>query len=156
MISSFQVWTTVGTLVGTVVDNSTAKINNRNAYMIPLGLIYIVPVIISFGLLFVPESPRWLAQHRELDKARSALRWHRPGTDIEVHEELRSIQAALQTDMAREKSVSFWDMFRDPVDRRRTMLATGALALQGSSGAMYMIGEYYLVLEYSASRRCKS
>jgi hypothetical protein len=142
MISSFQVWTTFGTLVGTVVDNATAKRDHRNAYMIPLGLIYIVPVIMSIALLFVPESPRWLAQHGKLDDARKALRWHRPGTDSEIDEEMRSIQETLQTDMARKKSVTFWDMFRSPVDRRRTMLATGALALQGSSGAMYMIGEY--------------
>ncbi|KAK3291127.1 general substrate transporter [Chaetomium fimeti] len=145
MISSFQVWTTVGTLVGTVVDNFTAKIDGRDAYMIPLGLIYIVPIVLSLGLLFVPESPRWLAQHGHLDKARKALRWHRPGSDIEVDQEMRNIQAALESDMAREKSVTFWDMFRHPVDRRRTILATGALALQGSSGAMYMIafGTYF-------------
>jgi hypothetical protein len=142
MISSFQVWTSVGSLVGTVVDNFTAKIDGRNAYLIPLGLIYIIPAIMSLGLLFVPESPRWLAQHGKLDRARKSLRWHRPGTDAEIDQEIRDIQAALESEQARENSVAVWDMFRNKIDRRRTILATCALTVQGASGAMYMIGMY--------------
>lgn len=53
-LSSFQFWTSIGSLVGTIVDNYTAPIHGRNAYIIPLGLIYIVPVIIAVGLFFIP------------------------------------------------------------------------------------------------------
>jgi MFS family permease len=144
MISSFQVWTSVGTLVGTVVDNFTAPIDGRDAYLIPLGLIYIIPVLMSVGLLCVPESPRWLAQHGKMDAARRALRWHRPGTEAEIDQEMRDIQAALEMEMSRENSAAVWDMFRDPVDRRRTFLATCALTVQGASGAMYMIGGHII------------
>ncbi|GAB1315359.1 Major facilitator-type transporter ecdD (Fragment) [Madurella fahalii] len=145
MISSFQVWTSVGTLIGTVVDNFTAKIDGRDAYLIPLGLIYIIPVLMSIGLLFVPESPRWLMQHGKVELARKSLRWHRPYSDAVVHDELREIQVALESETARENAVGFWDMFRNPVDRRRTVLATCALTVQGASGAMYMIayGTYF-------------
>ncbi|KAL2018419.1 hypothetical protein VTK56DRAFT_838 [Thermocarpiscus australiensis] len=144
MISSFQVWTSVGTLVGTIVDNFTAKIDGPKSYLIPLGLIYIIPVLMSVGLLLVPESPRWLAQHGKLEQARKSLRWHRPYPDAGVEAELRDIQASLDADAAHEK-VSVWDMFRDPVDRRRTILATCGLTVQGASGAMYMIayGTYF-------------
>jgi hypothetical protein len=145
MISSFQVWTSIGSLVGTVVDNFTAKIDGRNSYLIPLGLIYIIPVILSLALLFVPESPRWLAQHGKFEQARKALRWHRPGPDSEIDQELRDIQLGLEKEMATENSVAVWDMFRNPVDRRRTILATCALTVQGASGAMYMIGRSSLL-----------
>jgi len=141
MISAFQVWTSVGSLVGTVVDNFTAKIDGRNAYLIPLGLIFIIPAVMSVGLLFVPDSPRWLAQHGKPEQARRALRWHRPGPDAEVDREMREIQAALERELQAEKSVAVWDVFRNPIDRRRTILATCALTVQGASGAMYMIGE---------------
>lgn len=53
-LAAFQFWTSIGSLVGTIVDNFTAKIEGRDSYIIPLGLIYIVPVIIFVGLFFIP------------------------------------------------------------------------------------------------------
>lgn len=37
---------------------------------------------------------------------------------------------------------SVWDMFANPVDRRRTILAVAAVSTQAASGAMYMIGMF--------------
>jgi SP family sugar:H+ symporter-like MFS transporter len=53
-LAGFQFWTSIGALVGTIVDNFTAKIDGRDSYVIPLGLIYIVPVFIFVGLFFIP------------------------------------------------------------------------------------------------------
>jgi len=141
MISAFQIWTSVGALVGTIVDNFTAHIAGRNSYIIPLGIIYILPGIMSIGLFLIPESPRWLMQHGKAEKARKSLRWLRPGPDVEVDEELDDIQAALASDTELHSGVGFWDMFSNPIDRRRTILAVCALTVQGGSGAMYIIGK---------------
>ena len=78
MISTFQIWTSVGTLVGTIVDNFTAPIQGRQSYLIPLGIIYVVPFLMAIGLLFIPESPRWLMQQNKHEKALKSLRWLRP------------------------------------------------------------------------------
>lgn len=142
MISSFQVWTSVGSLIGTVVDNFTAKIMSRESYLIPLGLIYIVPVIMSVGLLLVPESPRWLLEHGHRDKALKSLLWHRPYGEAEAEEELKDMQEALDGEMRTKQNAAIKDMWTHPVDRRRTILAVCAITLQGASGAMYMIGNY--------------
>lgn len=140
MISSFHVWTSVGSLIGGVVDNFTEKIDGRDSYLIPLGLIFIFPVLISLGLFAVPESPRWLMMQGKEEQARKSLRWHRPYTDQKVDEEMKDIQLALAAEGESIKGASVWDMFRDPVDRRRTVLSVCALTVQGASGAMYMIG----------------
>ncbi|ROV89389.1 hypothetical protein VSDG_08647 [Cytospora chrysosperma] len=145
MISSFQVWISVGTLVGTVVDNFTAKIMNRNSYLIPLGLIYIIPVFMFFGLLLIPESPRWLLEHGHRDKALKSLLWHRPYGQAEAEEEIKDMQEALEGEMKAKKNAAIMDMWTNPVDRRRTILSICAITLQGASGAMYIIayGTYF-------------
>lgn len=140
MISSFQVWTSVGSLVGTVVDNFTSKILTRESYLIPLGLVFVIPLFMSIGLLFVPESPRWLLEHGHREKALKSLLWHRPGTRAEIEEELKDIQEALDNELQIKQNSSVMDMFKNPIDRRRTTLAVLSITLQGASGAMYMIG----------------
>jgi len=38
-------------------------------------------------------------------------------------------------------SVGVWDMFANQIDRRRTILAVGAVTLQAASGSMFIIGK---------------
>ncbi|KAL1991062.1 hypothetical protein VTN49DRAFT_5566 [Thermomyces lanuginosus] len=144
MISIFMCWTSIGSLIGTIIDNFTEKIIGKNSYIIPLGLIFIIPVILCVGMFFIPESPRWLLQHEKREQARKALLWLRPDPSS-VDPELDDMQAALDAEKALAASVSVWDMFTNPVDRRRTVLAVCGVTLQAASGAMYMIayGTYF-------------
>ncbi|KAI4729220.1 MFS transporter [Aureobasidium sp. EXF-10728] len=143
-LASFQFFTSFGTLIGTIVDNFTAKREGRSSYLIPLGLIYVVPVIICIGLIFIPESPRWLLEHERSEQARRALSWLRPD-QARVEEEISAIQAGIDQEKAMRSDVSVWDMFRDPIDRRRTILSVAAINTQAASGAMFIIayGTYF-------------
>ena len=138
-IAGFNVFTSVGSLVGTVIDNFTSKIAGRNCYMIPLSLIYIAPVIIFIGLFFIPETPRYLVGKNKPEQARKALLWLRPnGSNIEA--ELLEIESAHAVESEISQSTGWLDMFRDPIDRRRTLLAVAAVTTQAASGAFFMIG----------------
>lgn len=99
----------------------------------------------SIGLLFIPESPRWLLEHGHREKALKSLLWHRPYGQVEAEQEMKDIQDALENDQKTKSNSSIKDMFNNPVDRRRTVLAILAITLQGASGAMYMIayGTYF-------------
>jgi MFS family permease len=141
VIGLFQSWTSIGTLVGTIIDNFTVKLEGKDQYIVSLAIIYIVPAILSVGLIFIPESPRWYLQHGKTEKARKALNWLRPYPDT-VDGEVSQITEAIEAENALAKNAAILDMIKNPVDRRRTLLAVGAVSLQAASGAMYMICEY--------------
>ena len=144
-IAAFNVFTSVGTLVGTVVDNFTSKIDGRNCYQIPLALIFIVPTIISIGLFFIPESPRYLVQKGKVEQAHKSLMWLRP-KGFNVDAELLEIETAAKEEKHIQATTGWLDCFRDPIDRRRTLLAVGAVSTQAASGAFFMIVSISLAL----------
>ena len=151
MISVFQIWTSIGSLIGTVIDNATHDMDGRNAYIIPLGTIFIVPFLMSIGLFFIPESPRWLILVEKQQAAKKALLWMRPHPES-VPDEVAEIQAAIDAEKAVKASANFMDIWRDPVDRRRTLLAIGAVTTQAASGAMFIIayGTYFFQVKKAA------
>jgi SP family sugar:H+ symporter-like MFS transporter len=127
-----------GSLVGTVIDNFTNPLGGRKSYVLPLGIVYIMPGILAIGMLFIPESPRWLLQLNQEERAHKALLWLRPFPEL-VDAELHEMKTAIDAEKMLAHSSEMKDLFRNPVDRRRTLLAIGAVSLQAASGAMYMI-----------------
>ncbi|KAJ9137477.1 Maltose permease [Pleurostoma richardsiae] len=143
-ISVFQCWTSIGTLIGSIVDNFTSKYNGRSSYIVPLGIVYIVPGIIAIGLFFIPESPRWLLERGREEQARRSLNWLRP-EGWSTSQEFSEMKQALDSELQLQSGVGILDMFRNPIDRRRTILSICAITTQAASGAMFMIayGTYF-------------
>ena len=153
----YQFWTSIGSLIGAIVDNFTSKRPDRSAYLIPLGLIFVVPLIITVGLFFIPESPRWLLLNGKRDQAHAALVWLRPDQEA-ADREMAEIEDALNRENELARGVAVLDMFRNPIDRRRTILSVCAISTQAASGAMYLIGKCAApkVLEYKLTRTKRS
>lgn len=144
-------WLTLpqGTLLGTIIDWATAQRPDRSAYLIPLATIYVIPVLLAVGLFFIPESPRWLILEGRVDEGHKALAWLRP-TDANIDDEVAEIQTSIQEHLELTKTVNFWDMFKDRVDRRRSMISIGAVSLQAASGSMFIIGKFQIHLTRSS------
>ncbi|KAI1845923.1 hypothetical protein JX265_011181 [Neoarthrinium moseri] len=143
-IAMFSYWISLGSLIGTIIDYPASKDPTRNAYIVPLGIVYVVPGVISLGLFFIPESPRWLAGKGQISKAEKSLKWLRPNTWA-VAEELQEMEVALAAEAQLHSKTNFISCFNDPVDRRRTLLAVLGLTTQAGSGSMFVIsyGTYF-------------
>jgi hypothetical protein len=58
-----------GTLIGTIVDWATAKRPDKSSYLIPLGLIYVVPLLLAVGMLV--SCPLYFTDHRLMTRSKS-------------------------------------------------------------------------------------
>ena len=70
-----------------------------------LGLAGVPSVIMFIGLLFMPESPRWLVFHQKEDKAREVLAKMR--TPDQVEGELASIKE--ECERLKKEKMSEWN-----------------------------------------------
>jgi MFS family permease len=67
-------WVLVGSIVAAVITNATQVRLEKASYQIPLGVLLILPFLLAVGLLFVPESPRYLVTTGRLDAAKRSLK----------------------------------------------------------------------------------
>jgi MFS transporter, SP family, galactose:H+ symporter len=95
LVSFNQLALTLGILVSYLVGYGLAA---SGAWRWMLGLGAVPGVILAVGMLFLPESPRWLAGHGYADKAKAALRRLR-GRDADIDVELRQLRADLRIDV---------------------------------------------------------
>lgn len=144
VVSGYQWAITIGLLIAAIVNNSTNSRSDSGAYRIPIAIQIGFAIIMSVGIIFLPESPRWFIRGGKHDRAAKSLAFLN-STDIDdpvVRAEIADIQTNLDLELTHGNG-SYMDCFR-PNSRKfltRTMVGTSLQAFQQLTGINFIF--YY-------------
>ncbi|KAF4541144.1 General substrate transporter [Lasiodiplodia theobromae] len=149
MVALFAYWVNIGSIVGAAITNAVKNRLDKASYQIPIGTLFIVPVFLSAGLFFVPESPRYLLNKGKTEQARRALETLRGDSLSAEHLELEwaEMVKGIEEEKRLATTVGVLDMFRN-TDLRRTLLCYGMIACQTASGIWFLISyaTYFMIV----------
>ncbi|KAK0186542.1 general substrate transporter [Armillaria mellea] len=140
MVSSWQLFLAIGQVIGAGVAQGTKDYTTSFSYRFPIALNILICLIITVGLFFVPESPRWLlSQNRKEDAYRALLRVHKGNDEIDIRAEMKVILDAKHAEAEQSGSVSRWRDIFSGVEKRKFLGAFGILVCQQIGGVQFMI-----------------
>jgi len=116
----------VGGTLAAWITYGTFQMNGSAAWRIPSALQALPSVILLLCLPIMPESPRWLVDKGQVDKARAILgKLHARGdiNDPLVNLEMTEIEEAIAWERENEKT-SWLELVATPGNRKRMLLAT--------------------------------
>ena len=131
-VSLFQLAVTVGILLAYVVDYAFAKIEG---WRWMFGLAVIPAAIFALGMLYLPESPRWLAMRGDSNGARAVLVRIRGTSDVSA--EMVEIESTVRQNQERG---TISDLFT-PSPRPALIVGIGLAVFQQITGINTVI--YY-------------
>ncbi|KAG6041483.1 hypothetical protein E4U41_004060 [Claviceps citrina] len=97
-----------GSVLATGVAYAASKNSTELAFRLPLGLQLIPPIFILSGVLFIPESPRWLTMKGKRDKAAEILARYHGGGDPN-HPVVRLEVKEFEQSIELQKSSNVWN-----------------------------------------------
>ncbi|KAI1408381.1 high-affinity glucose transporter [Hypoxylon sp. FL1857] len=141
IVGAYQLAITIGLLLAAVVDYATQNRQDTGSYRIPVAVQFAWAIILISGMLFLPETPRYLIKRGQHEKAAKSLsRLRRIGAnDDAIQSELREIQANHDYEMS-IGSATYLDCFREGM-LKRTLTGMGLQALQQLTGINFIF--YY-------------
>lgn len=124
-------------------------IPGKSAYLIPLGIFYIMPSLLGLALFFMPETPRWLLEHNQPVKARHSLvrLRHRDTSPAVIDAELEEMRQSLEHERESTKNIAILDLFQG-TNLRRTLLSFGLLTCLAATGSLFFLnyGTYFFAM----------
>lgn len=136
-----QVMIVSGMLLSYIVDYFLKNLGADIAWRIMLGAAAVPALVLFFGVLALPESPRFLIKSGKIDEAKQVLSYIRKPTEID--HEIKSIQ-----DTAKQETNAFasttWGMLFTSRYRYLVVAGLGVAAFQQFQGANAIF--YYIPL----------
>lgn len=145
VVASYQLMITIGILVSNLINYGVREIEDSDAswrIVIGLGIAFSIPL--GVGVLFSPESPRWLAGRDRWEEARMSMARFR-GLKHDLSNKLIEDDFGEMYDSIQEQKSagigSWWECFTGSGDKPRvvyrTFLGLGIQFLQQWTGVNY-------------------
>ncbi|KAJ3535859.1 hypothetical protein NM208_g6960 [Fusarium decemcellulare] len=136
MLSGLLQWMlSWGFLAAQWIGYGSTHANSSFQWRFPLSFQAVPAMILAIGILFLPESPRWLMEKDRAEETRETLRrLHYDGTNDDfILAEFQEIQNSIQAD-GRSQTRSWSEIIKRPSWRRRLLLGCGIQAFGQLSG----------------------
>ncbi|CAI7614126.1 unnamed protein product [Penicillium glandicola] len=142
LISTYQLFITLGIFIANCINFGTETRTDTGSWRIPMGVTYLWAIILGFGMMFFPESPRYDYRHGKVDKAMDTLSkiYGVPRNHRALHIEFDEIKEKYEEEK-RNGHVTWLQMFRAPTMSYRVAVGVALQALQQLTGANYFF--YY-------------
>jgi MFS family permease len=105
LVSLNQLAITAGIMVSFLADLLAAKF--EEGWRVALGVQCVFGIVLTVGMLFLPETPRWLSKKRKNERALNTLAKIRRATTNDVLSELAEIKASLKDSSTTNASQTF-------------------------------------------------
>ncbi|KAK7512460.1 glucose transporter-like protein [Phyllosticta citriasiana] len=141
IVGSYQLAITIGLLLAAVVNNATKDRNDSGSYRIPIAVQFAWAIVLVGGLIFLPETPRYLVKrdkHEAAAKSLASLR-RLDANHPAVVEELNEIVANHHYEMS-IGTASYLECFKGTIGKR-LLTGCGLQALQQLVGVNFIF--YY-------------
>ncbi|KJX96670.1 MFS monosaccharide transporter like protein [Zymoseptoria brevis] len=144
IVCCYQLFITIGILIAYLINFGTETINadSTASWRIPMGISFLWALILGFGILFFPETPRHDFRHGAVEKASESIaRFYgvSPRHKV-VKKQLKEMQEKLRIEQEGGDH-SIWEVFTGPRMFYRLMLGMSIQALQQMTGANFFF--YY-------------
>jgi len=147
IVGAYQLAITIGLLLAAIVDYATKDRQDTGSYRIPVAVQFAWALILFGGMLFLPETPRYLIKKGQKEKAAHSLSMLRrlPADHPSIQNELAEIEANHNFEMSLGKA-SVLDCFRPPILKRQLtgMALQGLQQLTGVNFIFYYGTQYFL------------
>lgn len=142
-----------GMLLSYIVDYLLQGLPQELAWRLMLGLAAVPAIVLFFGVLGLPESPRFLIRNGRLDDARRVLGYIRP--ESEVESELEQIRQTAQQEEQESRTTSWATLFASRY-RYLVLAGVGVAAFQQFQGANAIFYYIPLIVEKASGIKATS
>jgi sugar porter (SP) family MFS transporter len=142
-----------GMLLSYIVDFLLKDLPEAYAWRLMLSLAAVPAIILFFGVLRLPESPRFLVRSNKLSEARNVLSYIRPQTEIES--ELQQIRQ-MSKDEEKANQQTSWSMLLSNKFKYLVTAGVGVAAFQQFQGANAIFYYIPLIVEKATGHAASS